>query len=306
MSGLQEHVDDYLRLRRALGFKLEHDGQVLPQLAAYLEAAGATTVSSDLAVCWARLPIGVQPIQWAHRLTAARGFAAYMKTIDPTTEVPPRDVFGARQRRPAPYLWSQNEIARLLHAARELHPPLRAAGYEALFGLLAVSGMRVGEALALARDDVDLTAGLITIGEGKFGRSRLVPLHPSATDQLRHYAARRDELCPKPRSRAFFLSSIGTTLGYSNVRDTFVKLTTAIGLRTATVRPRMHDLRHGFAVNTLIRWQRSGTEVAERMPTLSDYLGHVNPAGTFWYLSATPELMQLAADRLDGCFGGSR
>jgi integrase len=306
MNGLHEHVDDYLRLRRALGFKLEHDGQVLPQLAAYLEAAGATTVTSDLAICWARLPIGVQPIQWAHRLTAARGFAAYMKTIDPTTEVPPRDVFGARQRRPTPYLWSHDEIGRLLHAARELHPPLRAAGYEALFGLLAVSGMRVGEALALARDDVDLTAGLITISEGKFGRSRLVPLHQSATNHLRNYAARRDQLCPKPRSRAFFLSSIGTALGYSNVRDTFVKLTTAIGLRTATVRPRIHDLRHGFAVETLLRWQRSGIEVAERMPTLSDYLGHVNPAGTFWYLSATPELMQLAADRLDGRFGGSR
>ena len=229
-----------------------------------------------------------------------------MKAIDPATEVPARDVFGARQRRPTPYLWSKDEVARLLEAARALRPPLRATSYEALFGLLAVSGMRIGEALALARDDVDLTAGVVAIPEGKFGRSRLVPLHPSATEQLRRYAARRERLCPRPRSRAFFLSSVGTALGYSSVRDTFVKLTTAIGLRTTTVHPRIHDLRHSFAVDNLIRWQRSGIEVAQRMPALSDYLGHVNPAGTFWYLSAAPELMQLAAQRLDGRFGGSR
>src|SRR5512132_4255144 len=172
MSGLQEHVDQYLRLRRALGFKLKRDGQLLPQLVAYLEAAGAATVTSDLAISWAQLPRGVQPIKWAQRLSAARAFAVYMKTIDPSTEVPPRDAFGARQRRPTPYLWSQEEICRLLQAAATLRPPLRAATHEALFGLLAVSGMRIGEAIALEREDVDLAAGVITIREGKFGRSR--------------------------------------------------------------------------------------------------------------------------------------
>ncbi len=193
----------------------------------------------------------MQPIQWAHRLTAARGFARYMKAIDPATEVPPRDVFGARQRRHTPYLWSKDEVARLLQATRGLRPSLRAAGYEALFGLLAVSGIRVGEALALSRDDVDLGTGVITISGAKFGRSRLVPLHPSATEQLYRYAVRRDQLCPRPRSRAFFLSSVGNALGYSNVRDAFVKLTTVIGVRTATARPRMHDLRHSFAVRII-------------------------------------------------------
>jgi len=303
MSRLQEHVDDYLRLRRALGFKLKHDGQVLPQLVVHLEAAGAATITSELAIAWAQLSTGVQPLRWAHRLTAARGFARYMTAIDPATEVPPRDVFGARQRRPSPYLWSEEEICRLLAAARALRPPLRAASYEALFGLLAVSGMRVGEALALRREDVDLAAGVITIPEAKFARPRLVPLHPSATEQLGCYAARRDRLCPRPRATTFLLSCVGTALGYSSVHRTFVKLTGSIGLRTAAVHPRAHDLRHSFAVKTLIRWQRSGTDVSARMPALSDYLGHVNPAGTFWYLSAAPELMQLAAQRLDGRFG---
>lgn len=306
MSALSDHVADYLQLRRALGFKLTREGQVLPQLVAYLEAADAATLTSELAIAWARLPTGVQPIKWAQRLSAARAFAAYVKTIDPATEVPPRDVFGARQRRPAPYLWSHADICRLLEAARSLRPPLRAATHEALFGLLAVSGMRVGEAIALARGDVDLAAGVITIQEAKFGRSRLVPLHPTATEQLRCYVVLRDRLCPGAKSKTFFVSSVGTALGDHGVREAFVQITTAIGLRTATVRPRMHDLRHSFAVDTLIGWQRSGVTIGERMPALSNYLGHVNPAGTQWYLSASPELMGLAAERLDERFGERR
>ena len=306
MSSLQEHVDDYLRVRRALGFKLKREERLLAQLVAYLEAAGATTVSSELAISWAQLPSGVQPIKWAQRLSAARAFAAYMKTIDATTEVPPRDVFGARQRRPTPYLWSQEDICRLLEEARTLRPPLRAATHEALFGLLAVSGMRIGETIALERDDVDLAVGVITIRAGKFGRSRLVPLHPTATDALRRYAAQRDRLCPQPRARTFFVSSVGTALDDHGARKAFVKITTAIGLRTSTVRPRMHDLRHSFAVGTLIGWQRSGAPVGQRMPALSNYLGHVSPAETHWYLSASPELMALAAERLHERFGGRR
>ncbi len=303
MSGLRQHVDEYLRLRRALGFKLTEHGQILPQLVSYLEAADQTTVKSELAIAWARLPEAVQPIQWAHRLSVARGFASYMKTIDPQTEVPPPDVFGARQRRPTPYLWSAQEVCRLLEAARALRPSLRAASYEALFGLLAVSGMRVGEALALQRDDVDLDAGVITITDAKFGRQRLIPLHTSATEELRSYADDRDRLCRRPKASTFLLSSVGTALRYCCVRKAFVKLTTEIGLRTATVLPRMHDLRHRFAVDTLIRLQRSG-EVAGRMPALSDYLGHASPAGTWWYVSAVPELMELTAERLEERFGG--
>jgi len=307
MSELRRHVDDYLRLRRSLGFKLEWPGHLLQQLLAYLDAAGATTLTAELMIEWARLPQGVHPLHWAHRLGAARSFALYLKTIDPAIEVPPppRDVFGARQRRPTPYLWSEMEIRRLLKACRCLRPPMRAATYEALFGLIASSGMRRGEAIGLGRDDVDLYNGVLTIREAKFGRSRLVPLHPSATEALKCYAARRDQTFPAPRASTFFVSSVGTALSRDPVNKTFVHLTTELGLRTPTTRPRIHDLRHSFAVRTLIAWHRSGIEAESRMPLLSTYLGHVNPAGTYWYLSAAPELMELAAARVDARFGVS-
>lgn len=304
MSAFDRHVRDYLQLRRSLGFKLTFEGQVLPQLAAYLDSAAAPALTAELAIAWAGQPQGVQPISLAHRLGAARVFARYLQTIDPATEVPPQGVWPPVTRRPVPYLWSDAEIRSLLEAARQLGPPLRAATHEALFGLLAASGMRIGEALRLGRDDLDLDGGIITIGQAKSGRSRLVPLHPSTTRALRSYAARRDQLCPEPRSAAFFLTSAGTALSYGGVRATFIQITTATGMRTAATRPRIHDLRHSFAVRALIRWHQSGTGTAGRMAVLSGYLGHVNPAGTYWYLSAAPELMELAAARLDRRPGG--
>jgi len=306
MSGLGAHVDDYLRLRRALGFKLKEDERMLGQLVGYLEAAGATTVNSELAIGWARLPVDVHPNRWAKRLRIARGFAAYLQTIDPTTEIPPPDVFPTRRQRATPYLFSQQDICRLLAEARRLRHPLRAASYEALFGLLAVSGMRIGEAIALGREDVDLDAGLITIRKAKSDRARLVPLHPTATEALRRYASERDRLCPTPRSRAFFLSSVGTPVLAVGLRATFREIMNRIGVRTQEVHPRIHDLRHRFAVQTLIDWQRSGVNIDQRIPVLSTYLGHVSPADTYWYLSASPELMALAADRLADRFGGVR
>src|SRR6266536_5409170 len=303
MSDLARHLKDYLRLRRALGFKLEFEGQVLPQLVAYLDAAGTPTLTVELAVAWAELPQGVRPISLAHRLGAARGFAKYLQSVDPATEVPPCGIWPSVTRRPVPYLWSATDIARLLEAAQALRPALRAATHAALFGLLAATGMRVGEAIGLDRADVSLTDGVLAIRAAKFGRWRLVPLHPSATDALRSYAACRDQLCPRPRSTSFFVSSVGTSLCYGGVHRTFVQLTTVIGTRTPTSRPRIHDLRHSFAVRSLVQWHRSGVEIDGRMAVLSTYLGHVNPAGTYWYLSAAPELMELAAARLDGRFG---
>jgi integrase/recombinase XerD len=305
MKSLAEHVDDYLRLRRALGYKLERHGLVLPQLVAYLEAAGASTITSELAISWARLPRGAHARHWAARLSVARGFAAYLKTIDPSTEIPPADVFSVRYRRPAPYLWSGEDVCRLLAAARALRPPLKAAGYEALFGLLAVTGMRVGEAVALEPRDVDLEGGVITIREhtAKLERARLVPLHPTTVDALKRCAAARRRLCPKSRSNTFFVSAAGSRIDRSAVSKTLRGLTTALGLRTEAVRPRAHDLRHSFAVSTLIAWQRSGVRVNEQIAALSTYLGHVSPAETYWYLSATPELMGAAAERLDLRFG---
>ncbi|MBK5223190.1 MAG: tyrosine-type recombinase/integrase [Acidimicrobiia bacterium] len=303
MSALSGHVEDYLRLRRALGYKLERAGHLLPKLVAYLEAAGSPTITSELAISWARLPAHARPNHWAARLAVARSFARYMQTIEPATEVPPMGVFPARRHRPAPYLWSQQDIDRLLDGARTLPLPLRAATYEALFGLLAVSGMRVGEAAGLDRDDVELQTGVVTIREAKFERTRLVPLHDTTTAVLRAYAAERDRLCPKPRSVAFFVSSTGTRLNRSGIAKTLRTITTAMGLRNDTLRPTAHQLRHSFAVRTLIDWQRSGVSVDEHIATLSTYLGHIAPADTYWYLSASPELMGLAAERLDTRFG---
>ena len=303
MSELSGHVEDYLRLRRALGFKLERAGHLLPQLVAYLEAAGVATVTSELAIGLARLPAHTQPNHWAQRLAIARGFARYLQALDPTAEVPPPGVFPTRRHRPTPFLWSQRDIRRLLQSTRALRPALRAATYEALFGLLATCGMRVGEAIGLDRDDVDLPAGVITIRHAKFDRTRLVPLHPTATEALSRYATERDRLCPRPRARAFFVSSAGTRLDRSGVSKTLRKITTSIGMRTESVHPRAHDLRHSFAVDTLLRWQRSGRSVDEHIATLSTYLGHVSPADTYWYLSASPELMELAAGRLHTRYG---
>jgi site-specific recombinase XerD len=306
MSALSRHVEEYLRLRRALGFKLERAGLLLPQLVAYLEAAGTATLTSELAIAWARLPRHTRPNYWAQRLAVARGFARYLQTIDPATEVPPSGVFPTRRHRPTPYLWSQEEIAGLIEGAGALRPRLRAATHEALFGLLATTGMRVGEAIGLERDDVDLGAGVITIRHAKFDRARLVPLHTTVSEALSRYASERDRLCPQPRSRAFFLSGVGTTLNRQGVAQVLRKITTQTGIRTATVHPRAHDLRHSFAVNTLIRWQRSGVAVDEHIGVLSTYLGHIAPADTYWYLSAVPELMALAAERLHMRLGAGR
>jgi integrase len=298
VSELHRHLEDYLRLRRTLGFKLEFPGYVLLSLISYLEEAGAATITAELAISWAGLPRGVLPITWAHRLGAARGFARYLKTIDPATEVPPAGIWPSISPRPQPYIWADRDIRRLLVAARELRPPLRAATYEALFGLLAASGMRRGEAIGLDRTDADLDGGVLTIREAKFGRSRLVPVHPTVTSALASYAARRDQLCPNPATTRFFVSTVGTALRTNGTDRTFAQLTTALGLRTAARHPRVHDLRHSFTVRQLLEWQRNGDDVNARMPVLSAYLGHVSPEGTYWYLTAVPELMELAAARL--------
>jgi integrase/recombinase XerD len=298
MSPLTRHLEDYLRLRRALGFKLEREGQLLTQFVAYLKTVGASTITSDLAIAWAGQPADATPNQRAKRFSVVRTFAVYLHTIDPSAQIPPAGVFPTRRHRPAPYLWSQRDIGRLLNGARALPSPLRAATHETLFGLLAATGMRGGEAHGLPRDNVDLGQGLITIREAKFDRSRLVPLHPTTTQALRRYALLRDRLCPNRRAETFFLSTAGTGLLRAGVGATFRQITTDIGVRTATVRPRIHDLRHSFAVHTLLRWMSSGVDLDVAMPRLSTYLGHIAPADTYWYLSAAPELMELAAQRL--------
>lgn len=300
---LAGHVQDYLRLRRALGFKLKFEGQVLPQFLAYLDAIGAQSITVEAAIAWTRLSEGAQPVTLSHRLGAVRGFARYLATIDPATQIPPCGLFGKQQRH-MPFIYSPEEITRLLAAAGQLRPQLRAITYPTLFGLLAVTGMRVGEALALSWPDVDLTTGVLRVRHTKFDRERLVPLHPSVTAALRDYTSCRDALAPTERADTLFASATGLPLSTKLVGATFLSLLTPAGLPTDPgQRPRVHDLRHSMVVNTLIGWNREGVDIAARLPVLSTYLGHVSPASTYWYFSAVPELMHLAAAGLDHRFG---
>ena len=282
-------------------------GYVLPQFAAYLETAGAEHITTELAIAWAGLPQGrVLPISLAHRLGAVRGFARWLQTIDPATEVPPCGIWPSTSPRPTPHIWSKAEISSLLEATRQLVPALRGATYEHLFGLLVATGMRIGEALSLGRGDVDLDAGVITVRDGKFGRTRLVPLHPSVTEALRSYAVLRDRLCPAPTSTTFFIAARGGPLRASAVHTTFNELASAIGLRNEKTRARIHGFRHSFVVATLLEWHRTGIDVSSRMGHLSNYLGHLNAEGTYWYFSSVPELMALVAARIETGEGASK
>lgn len=302
MSPLRQALEQYLSVRQALGFKLVSYRNQLPTFVAHLEQAGATTITSALAVEWATKPKDVHPYTWTVRLSMVSNFARYLKELDPACEVPPADLLAHRRRgRPAPYLYSDNEIAALVEAASTLSPPMRAATYRTLFGLLAVTGMRVGEAIHLDRDDVDLEHGLLVVWHSKFRKSREVPLHPSTVEALRSYAQRRDEVRRRPKQPSFFVSTVGTRLCESAVRSAFGCLVRSVGLepKSGSGRPRIHCLRHSFAVATLVDWYRDGGDVTARIPQLSTFLGHVDPASTYWYLQATPELLSLAADRLE-------
>jgi integrase len=306
MSPLRDALDDYLRIRRALGFKLSDHGYVLPNLVDDLERAGATTLTTELALAWAVKPTDVHPFRWRQRLSIARGFARYLQTLDPGTEVPARDLLPHPRRRVIARLYSPEQLAALVAAAGALARPLRAATYGTLFGLLAVSGMRVGEALRLNVDDIDLDEGLLVVRKTKFNKSRALPLHPTTTAALRDYSKRRKRLCQRPTGPSFFVSRTGTRLLYVHVREQFIELADQVGMqpRPGERHARLHDVRHSFAVNTLLDWYRADVNVAARLPLLSAYLGHSEPASTYWYLQAAPELLALASDRLEHRYGG--
>ena len=292
---MHKRVDEYLRLRRALGFRLRNDGRRLPQFADYLEQHGAATLTAAHAIAWAQVPQGVRPVTWGQRLTAVRGLAAWLRATDPATEVPPRGVFPRPGKRPAPFIFSDDDITRLITACGSLRPALRAATYTALFGLVAVTGVRIGEALAIPSGGIDLDAGLLTVAPAKSRRERILPLHPTAVAALADYHALRSR--SHPGATTFFVSIRGTMLLHHSVLNAFRD---ACALAGIPGRARIHDLRHSLAVNTLLDWYRSGEDVDAEMPALSGYLGHVRPEGTYWYISAVPELMQLAAARAAG------
>jgi len=300
MSPLRQALADYLAVRRALGYKLARPEKLLGQFITYLEEAGAATVTTGHALAWAVLPGG--DASWhALRLSAVRGFAAYLRTLDPAAEIPPADLIPWRPRRATPYLYSDADITALIAAAACLRFPLRAATYQTLIGLLAVTGMRVGEAIRLDRTDADLAAGILTIRQSKFGKSRLVPLHPTTVTALSAYLTLRDRLHPHPSAPAVFISPAGTRLLYCNVHSTWQQLLARAGLqpRSASCRPRIHDLRHSFAVRSMLDAYAAGQDGQARLALLSTWLGHVDPGATYWYLSAAPELLALAGQRLE-------
>ncbi len=299
---LREALEEYLKVRRMFGFKLTA-GSLLQGFVAYTENEDASYITRELAVRWSTQPKNCQPGQWAKRLSIVRSFARYVSATDPRTEIPPETLLPHRFPRKNPYLYTDEEIARLIEAAKKLPSSLglRAATYATLFGLLAVTGMRMSEPIALDRDNVDLTRGILTVRRTKFGKSRIIPIHASTLEELQHYAELRDRLCPRAQTRSFFISERGTRLAGRTVRRTFVHLSREIGLRgpDASRGPRLHDLRHGFAVETLIRWYRAGVDVEQHLPELSTYLGHAGVACTYWYITAVPELLQLATLRLE-------
>ena len=286
MTGLRGQVRDYLALRRAMGFKMEKYGLLLDSLARHLEAAGQATVTVQAAAEWAMLPQDAHPNRWKQRLDAARGFARYLAASDPAAEIPPHGLLAARPNRHQPYIFTGQEIAALLKAAGQHRWHLPAVTYPALFGLIAATGCRLGEAVRLDDADVDLDEAMITIRDSKFGKSRRIPVDATVTAALRDYLGKRRVLRPAPKAPALFLSAYGTRLITHHANAEFRRITAATGIgANAANPPRIHDMRHTMAVRTLAGWYRDGGDVAARMPLLSAYLGHVSPVSTYWYYS---------------------
>jgi len=300
MKRLTAAAQEYLALRRALGYQLRHHTWWLPDFVSFLSAHGSCIITTELALKWARQPADASLGWWARRLTAVRLFARHHHASDPRTEVPPADLIPYRRQRPTPHLYTTDEVATLMRAATGLSRPLRATSYATLFGLLAATGMRVSEALTLDDDDIDWDRQLLTVRGSKFGKSRHVPLHRTTLAALRDYARRRDRLRPHRRSLAFFLSSTGSRVILQNFGHVFLRLLERTGLdRGRGRRPRIHDLRHTFAMEIVRGWYRAGVDVERRLPWLSTYLGHVSPSTTYWYLTATPELLAAAGERAE-------
>ena len=311
MTALQQALDDYLRLRRSLGHDLADIARVLPRFVAHLDARGIPTITIEAALDWCQQASDsadrastVGPA----RMTAVRGFARYLAGIDPATQVPPLGLMPHRSRWRPPFIYSPSDIDALIGAARTtIEGPLQSATYQTLIGLLAVSGLRIGEALKLDRDDIDWDRAVLLIRESKFGKSRLVPLHPSSAAALVEYASVRDRLQSHPKDASFFVSRTGKRVLYAVVHPMFRRLVTEVGIGIdAPSPPRLHDLRHTFAVRTLLGWYRTGQDVQAKLPALSTYLGHREPASTYWYLSAAPELLALAAERRDSTTSAGR
>ena len=303
MNTLRESLTEYLAMRRALGFKLHDAGKALFKFVSFLENRNASHITTPLALEWAQEPTRAQPSAWAQRLSYVRCFARYRNATDGRTEIPTAELLPYRAKRARPYLYTDKEIGELLDAALHLQSAslLRRRTFYCLLGLLAVTGMRVGEAIGLKIDNVDLQTGVLLVEGAKFGKSRLVPIHASTQKIISDYIWFRKKFLRGQSAEHLFISMAGTRLDEADVGRIFRKLSRQIGLRDHDARngPRIHDMRHRFAHETLMRWYRSGEDVERRLPALSTYLGHVNVNNTYWYLTAYPELMGSAVLRLE-------
>ncbi len=302
MNELQGSLNEYLTMRRALGFKLREEGRLLPGFLDFIEQEGGAFITTGSALRWATQPSHVTQAHQATRLRIVRLFAKYRLAADPRTEVPPQGLLPYRYHRKQPYIYSEDDISHLLAAAKRLSSStgLRAATYSTLFGLMVVTGMRIREPISLRLEDVDLGRGILTVRRSKFGKSRLIPVHASVVEKLQEYEHFRKRVFPRQASPGFFISEQGTSLTHWSVRWTFVKLLRETHLRARSDKhgPRVHDLRHAFAVRTLLNWYRTGVDVEQHLPELATYLGHRHVNDTYWYISAIPELLRLATERL--------
>lgn len=297
-------VEEYVAVRRKLGFALHIEGQELGRFARFADGVGHTgPITTEIAVRWATLPADVSRLYHARRLDMVRRLSRYWAAFEPETEIPPEGLLGPSYSRREPHIYWDSEITELLSAASQLGPTggLRPCTYITLFGLLACTGLRISEALALTRSHVDLDAGLITITAGKFRRGRLVPVHTTTVQALRDYTARRDRYCRAPQTQAFFISEFGTSLKYQKVLGTFAILRRQLGwtVGRGARPPRIHDLRHTLIVRRLLRWYEDGSDIERKIAALSTYVGHVKVSNTYWYLTAIPELLAVGAARFE-------
>jgi len=298
-AALRELVTDYLRVRRSLGYQLDGTERLLFGFVDYLQAHGADAATVEHAVGFAMAPPGASPRWQALRLSAVRCFARWAHLLDPTVQVPPARLLPARPTRAAPYIYTGSEIAALIGAADQLRPAIRAATFHTLVALMAATGIRTGEALGLDITDLDERASTLTV-TGKYGKTRMLPLHTTVLHGLTQYLRERDRLLPAAHCPALLISTRGTRLKPQVVHPTFRGLADSVGLTpvSSASRPRLHDLRHSFAVSTMLDAYRSESDPAAILPVLATWLGHADPNDTYWYLTGTAELLAAATDRL--------
>jgi integrase/recombinase XerD len=305
MTPLQNALAGYLALRRTLGFKLARSGLWLPNFVEKLEKSGATHIQAKFAVSWAmdfNTPLAKS---WTQRLSMVRSFAKYMHARDSQHELVPIELSPPNKpSRIIPYLYTDADVCLLMNKARQIFPKFKGDSLATLIGLLAATGMRVGEAISLERSDINQQKNILLIRNTKFGKTRQIPIDPSVSEALYYYAKKRDQLIT-PKTNFFFLSMTGTQLFYQNVHTNFRVLIRKTDLnKIKPHHPRIHDLRHSFAIKTLNTWYKTGRDTGPMLPALSTYLGHCSPESTYWYLQATPELLQQACLRLEKANGG--